>query len=67
MTRLFFWCLLLLGCSEEGGDAQGCKKDSDCPRPEMKCVVHAGTCVGFSAGLNPKDIQDGGAASSDAR
>lgn len=49
--------LILLGflaaCGDEGTSIDhACKKDSDCPRPEEKCVVAAGVCSGFNLPLN---------------
>ena len=45
--------LLLAACGDdETALDRACKTDDDCPRDEMKCVVAAGVCVGFSTPLD---------------
>jgi hypothetical protein len=61
VRRLFVAALVVLcGCADEDGASveHACKKDSDCPRPGMRCVAGAGVCVGWSTSL---DAPDGGA------
>jgi hypothetical protein len=50
ILAIFF---LLAGCVDDGTSIDhACKKDSDCPRPEMTCVVAAGVCTGFNLPLH---------------
>jgi hypothetical protein len=50
--------LVLSSCGDDTTAVEsGCKRDSDCPRPEMKCVPAAAVCVGFST---PLDLSDAG-------
>jgi hypothetical protein len=48
-----FLIVMLSGCVDEGTSIDhACKRDSDCPRPEMHCVVAAGVCTGFNLPLH---------------
>lgn len=53
MRRLALLLGLLLSSCDDGETAveHACRKNSDCPRAGMVCVVPAGVCVGFSTPL----------------
>lgn len=52
---------LVGACGEDDTAVEhGCRRDADCPRPEMRCVAAAGVCVGFTT---PLEAHDAGAAS----
>lgn len=54
--RILLLLVLLAGCDDDGTSIEhACKQDSDCPDPEMKCVVPAGVCVGFATPLEAVD------------